>query len=130
MCVRIYISHLICLSFKPTVNVLMYLSMSDFFFNVCRLLFWTKKFRVLILFQWIEMIYFKFKRVDFILGRLKFKCMDVWVNTTCDPTEPMRIVEITYFLRRLFFWFYEKSLICFFENVLISMCLLIGLKIF
>ena len=57
--------------------------------------------------------------------------MDVWVNTTCDLIKPMRIVEITKMLEIVFtkmfelvnkapiFWFYEKSLICFFENVLI-----------
>ena len=37
-----------------------------------------------ILFEWIKMIYLKFTRVDFIVGQLKFKCVDVCVNTTHD----------------------------------------------
>ena len=37
----------------------------------------TKEMWVLVLFEWIEMIYFKFARVDFIAGQLKFKCADV-----------------------------------------------------
>ena len=65
---------------------------------------WTKKFWFLILFEWIDMIYFKFMQVDFIAGQLKFKCADVWVNKTCDLISwPIRILEITYLLRRLFF---------------------------
>ena len=97
--VLVCLSHLIYWSFKPTVGVLMYLSASDIFFHVyrirvicghlcvaseCRLLYWTKKFWVLILSEWIEIRSFKFTRVVFISGQLKFKCTDVWVNTTCD----------------------------------------------
>ena len=51
---------------------------------VCHLLFELKKFWVLIFFEGIEIRYFKFTRVDFISGQLKFKCTDIWVNTTCD----------------------------------------------
>ena len=50
----------------------------------CLLFLWTKKLWVLILFEWIEIRYFKFTRVDFISGQLKFKCTDVRINTTCD----------------------------------------------
>ena len=39
--------------------------------------FELKKFWVLIFFEWIEIIYFKFTWVDLIAGQLKFKCTDV-----------------------------------------------------
>ena len=95
---------------------------------VCRLLLELKNSGFLfILLEWIEIRYFKIMRVDFISGQLKFKCTDVWVNNNLWP-------DLTNQNRRNYFdapifWFYEKSLIHFFENVLISMCLLIGLKI-
>ena len=51
---------------------------------VCRFFFWTKKFWFLILFEWMEIIYFMFTRVGFISGQLRFKRTDVCVNTTSD----------------------------------------------
>ena len=90
-----YVSVLVCLSpliywsFNLTVGVLTYLSVSDFFFHmrcihvicVClyaaSLFFLTKKFWVLILFEWIKIRYFKFMWVDFMSGQLKFKCKDM-----------------------------------------------------
>ena len=81
------LSHLIYWLFKPTVGMLMYLRAPDFFFLVRRIRFvsvclyvtspvLTKKFQVLLLFEWIKIRYFKFTRVGFILSLLKFKCTD------------------------------------------------------
>ena len=46
----------------------------------CAASLWTKKFWVLILFEWIEMICSKFTLVNFILGQPKFKCMYVCMS--------------------------------------------------
>ena len=38
---------------------------------------WTKTIWVVILFEWIEIRYFKLTWVDFISGQLKFKCTNI-----------------------------------------------------
>ena len=145
--VLVCLSHLIYWSFKPTVGVLMYFSASNFFFpcvshscglwpSVCGLSvpppLWTKKFWVRILFEQIEIIYSKFMRVDFYFGSSKVQMYGRMSKHNFLP-------DLTYenhwnylFFEAPIFWFYEKSLIrfYFFANVLISMCLLFGLKIY
>ena len=68
-CSRVNVFECVRLFFLPCVLSSCRLCVASILLN--------KKFWVLILFEWIEIRYFKFTRVDFILGQLKFKCSDV-----------------------------------------------------